>query len=133
MIPQPRERWRSEDGQSTVELALVLPIIAALVILVVQVAAVIEAGIVVHHAAREAVRATVVEPTVDATAMVTRSTDLNPDRLHVSRTTDDAGSLVTVVVEYRVPISVPLLGVVTEPIITGSASMTPETSSAVPE
>jgi len=78
-----RER---EGGQATVEVALLLPLLALLLLAVVQV------GLVVREAAVAAVR-------------------LDPDRLSVelSGSTEPGGRL-TVTVRYRTPTAVPLAG-----------------------
>jgi hypothetical protein len=51
-----RSRARSDHGQATVELALVLPLVFALLVLVFQVALVARDEILVVHAARDAAR-----------------------------------------------------------------------------
>ncbi|MGH9185287.1 MAG: TadE family protein, partial [Acidimicrobiales bacterium] len=49
-------RWRAR-GQATVELALVLPFVALVLLAVAQTALVVRAQVLVTHAAREAARA----------------------------------------------------------------------------
>lgn len=85
-------RCQREGGQATVEVALLLPLLAMLLLAVVQVGLVVRDQVLVTHAAREAAR-------------------LDPDRLDVelSGSTDPGGRL-TVTVRYRSPTSVPLIG-----------------------
>src|SRR5918995_3019013 len=53
---------RPGAGQATVELALVLPLVAVLLLSIVQAAVLARDQILVTHAAREAVRAAAVDP-----------------------------------------------------------------------
>ncbi len=97
MTHRPEER-----GQATVELALLLPVIALLVLAVVQVAVVARAELLVVTAAREAARAAAVG---DDPALAHR---LPPDQTQVSRWNE--GDLVVVRVRYHQPTDVPLVG-----------------------
>ncbi len=63
-----RSRARSDHGQATVELALVLPLVFGLLVLVFQIALVARDEVLVVHAARDAVREATV--TRDATRVV---------------------------------------------------------------
>jgi Flp pilus assembly protein TadG len=55
-----RRRIVGDDGQATAELAMVLPLVAVLLVLVLQVGVVLRDQVMVVHAAREAARAAVV-------------------------------------------------------------------------
>jgi Flp pilus assembly protein TadG len=61
-----RRRRRDQRGQSTVELALLLPVVMVLLLLVVQVVLVSRDRVVAVHAVRAAGRAVVVDPREDA-------------------------------------------------------------------
>lgn len=103
----------SSAGQSTVELALVLPVLVIGLLVVVQVARVASDYVNVHHAAREAARRAAVQPDPGVVrAAVTRATpDLAPDRLGVDLgSSRRRGELLDVTVHYRSPTEVPLVG-----------------------
>ena len=56
-------RWRrGDEGQAAVELALVLPLVVALLLAVVQVGLIVRDQVLVVHAAREAAREAAVDP-----------------------------------------------------------------------
>ena len=59
---------RDQRGQSTVELALALPVVVMLLLVVVQAGVAVRDRLVVLHAARTAARAVIVEPTPAAAA-----------------------------------------------------------------
>jgi Flp pilus assembly protein TadG len=102
----------TERGQATVELALLLPLLALLLLGVVQVGLVVRAQVLVTHAAREAARAAAVDPQVAvAREGAVAAARLDPDRLSVelSGSTEPGGRL-TVTVRYRAPTAVPLVG-----------------------
>jgi len=101
-----------QEGQATVELALLLPLIALLLLALVQVAVVARDQVLVAHAAREAVRAVAVDDDVDAARRAAeRAGPLAADRLEVEVSgRGGVGSRVRVVVRYRVPLRLPLVG-----------------------
>ncbi|MEM9608484.1 MAG: TadE family protein [Actinomycetota bacterium] len=104
-----RRPARSERGQTTVELAIVLPLIIIFLLFVVQVGLVVRAQLMVTHAVREGARAAAVGE--DPTAAVVAASSLDPERLVVSRSGgDQAGELVTIAVEFVAPTDVPLVG-----------------------
>lgn len=104
-------RVREQRGQSSVELALALPFLLILVLFVVQVGLVVEARILVTHAAREGARAVAVDPGVDVEAAVLAATPLDPVRLEVEVVGSlVAGTEVTVRVRYSVATNTPLVG-----------------------
>ena len=110
-LPRPcatRERAR-DDGQATVELALLLPFLVFLLMCIVQTALVARDAVLVSHAARVGARIAAVEPSMDAVRSAVRSAaSLEPQRLQVERRAE--GKLVRVTVSYRSPTDVPLVG-----------------------
>jgi hypothetical protein len=101
-----------DRGQATVELALVLPLVALLLLVLVQAAVVARDQVLVAHAAREAARAAAVDPDAGAARRAAeRSGPLAADRLDVAvHERGEVGSRVRVVVSYRVPVRLPLVG-----------------------
>ena len=123
---RPVTRRHGERGQATVELALLLPLVALLLLAVVQVAVVARDQVLVAHAAREAVRAAAVDPDVDAARRAAEQAGpLAADRLGVEVTgRDGVGSRVRVVVSYTVPTRLPLVGRALHDVtLTASATM----------
>ena len=108
MTAGPRAR-RDDHGQATVELAVLLPLVVALLVVVLQVALVARDIVLVAHAAREAARAAAVEPDLrEARAAALRSGGLDATRLGVS--IHPTSSTVQVDVTYRIPTRLPLVG-----------------------
>jgi Flp pilus assembly protein TadG len=103
---------RSERGQSTVELALVLPVVALLLLALLQVGLVARDVVLVSHAAREGARAAATDSDPGAAERAAaRSGGLDPTRMDVEvRGRDGPGSRVRVTVDYRIPTSVPVIG-----------------------
>jgi Flp pilus assembly protein TadG len=105
----PRHR---EGGQASVELVLALPVLAVLLLLLVQVGLVVRDQVLLVHAAREGAR----EAAVASDAGAARRGALAAARLDADRLTvttegrAGAGSRVTVRLEYRSPTQVPLVG-----------------------
>ncbi len=100
------------EGQAAVELALVLPLVALLLLALVQLGFLVRDEVLVVHAAREGVRQAAVDPSVDATKRAAAgSSTLASDRLQISMTgRGGPGSHVRVTVTYRAPTNVPLVG-----------------------
>jgi Flp pilus assembly protein TadG len=101
----------TDRGQATVEVALLLPLVALLLVGVVQLALVARDHNLVTHAAREAVRAAAVDDDPAAPRRAAeRAGPLAPSRLDV-RTSErgQVGDQVTAVVTYSSPVRVPLL------------------------
>ena len=102
-----------DEGQATVELALVLPVIAMLMLLLVQVGVLVRDQVLVIHAAREGARAAAVtganadaaeKAALAAAGLPLKSTDVlttPPGTKH---------DLVRVQVTYRDSTDVPLIG-----------------------
>lgn len=106
-----RPRAREDGGQSTVELALVLPVLLVFVLGIVQVALVAQAQIAVVHAARETARTISVDPQADAAAAAGRAVALDPTRTTVTVTgSRSRGEVVHVTVTHRMATNVPLIG-----------------------
>jgi Flp pilus assembly protein TadG len=101
-----------EQGQATVELALVLPVLALFALLIVQVGLVVRLQVLVIHATREGARAASVDDAPDAArAAAEAGAPLDPERLDVTVSgRGDSGSRVTVEVRYRAPTDVPIVG-----------------------
>jgi Flp pilus assembly protein TadG len=106
-VTQPRR----EAGQATVELVLVLPVVAMLALVAVQVAVVAYRQVLVVHAAREGARAAAVEDgdrSAAASLGSQRSTGLDPARLEVTARSE--ADTVKVVVAFDEPTDVALVG-----------------------
>ncbi len=100
------------SGQSTVELAIVLPLLMILALTVVQVGVVARDYVAIHHSVREAARSAAIEPDrLPDRDRVGGSTALDPERLQIEldggRST---GDLLTVNLRYRSPTDVPVVG-----------------------
>lgn len=123
-------RAGSDGGQAAVELALVLPLVAVLALVVVQVGLVVRVQVLAIHGAREGARAAAVDPAPSAARdAVVAGTGFDGERLAVEVTGRGApGSRVTVEVRYSVATDVPLVGaLVGDVTVTGRASMRVET------
>ena len=101
-----------EEGQATVELALLLPVVVVLLLAVLQLGLVARDVVLVTHAAREAARAAAVEPEPEAPRQAAAASGgLDPDRLTVEVSDrGEPGSRVRVEVRYRIPTAVPIVG-----------------------
>ena len=100
---------RRQGGQATVEVALVLPLVALLLLGVVQVGLVVANQVAITHAAREAARAAAAGATDDgARRSALAASDLADDRTTVTVTR--AAGVVRATVRYRDTTDVPLVG-----------------------
>ena len=120
------DRRRGVAGQAAVEVALVIPVVALLLLGVVQVALVVRDQVLVVHAAREAARAAAVDPSpATARRAAEAATSLRPDRLDVTVPPPGGpGRLVTATVVYRSPTAAPLIGPLLPDVgVRGRASM----------
>jgi hypothetical protein len=90
----------------------VLPLVAVLLLALVQAAVVARDQVLVAHAAREAARVAAVEPDVAAARLAAEHAGpLAADRLDVEVTgRGEVGSRVRVVVRYSLPTRLPLVG-----------------------
>jgi Flp pilus assembly protein TadG len=101
---------KREQGQATVELALLLPLLVLLTLGLVQLGLLAHDRVALTHAAREAVRTAVVDPSPDAVhAAAVRASSLDASRLSTRVGGGGDGGDVTVVVTYRAPIDVPVV------------------------
>lgn len=104
-----------DAGQNLVELALLLPLLVALLGLVLDMGRGLQAYLVAHHAAREAVRYAAIYPT-DAAGIQAVATGelqrggLSPANATISASGSGSGSPVRVTVSYRLPLVLGLLG-----------------------
>ncbi|HKA82707.1 MAG TPA: TadE family protein [Acidimicrobiales bacterium] len=115
---------RRDAGQATVELALVLPLVAGLLLAIIQAGVLARDQLLVTHAAREAVRAAAVD---DDPAAARRAAEqagpLAADRLDtevVER--GEVGGRVEVVVRYRSPTRIPLVGTLVDDVLLEAAA-----------
>lgn len=104
-------RARGAAGQSTVELALVLPVVVLLVVIVVEVAAIGHDQLLVTNAAREAARAVAVSSAADAPRRAaTGGGGLDPTRLRVQVSgRGEPGSYAQTRVQYTHRVELPLV------------------------
>jgi len=103
-----RSRARSDHGQATVELALVLPLLFGLLILVFQIALVARDEVLVVHAARDAAREAVV--TGDAARVVAAARRTLPGAAVRVVRRGRVGEPVEVAVAYISRTDLPLIG-----------------------
>lgn len=103
---------RRDGGQSSVELALLLPVVVLLVLAILQVGVIARDVVLVTHAAREAARAAAVDPDpAAARAAAGRSSSLAADRMAIAVSPrGEPGTSVSVTVTYRAATSVPIVG-----------------------
>lgn len=101
-------RWRSQGGQSTVELALVLPVVLVLLLAILQAAMLVRDRILLINATRAAGRAVIVSPSVDAASEAVELQGSAVDSAAVSLTgATSEGGLATVTLRMpatRVPV-----------------------------
>jgi Flp pilus assembly protein TadG len=119
-----RSVWRRDGGQATVELALLLPLVVGLLLAIVQAGVLARDQILVTHAAREAVRAAAVD---DDPAAARRAAEqagpLAADRLDTNvAERGEVGGRVRVVVRYRAPTRIPLVGAFVEDVVLDAAA-----------
>lgn len=103
-------RVSGDSGQATVELALVLPFLVALMFAIAQVGLVVRAQIMSIHAAREGARVVAVDPAADVREAVLRAARLDGARTVVTVSAAIPGEPVTVTVQYDVATELPLIG-----------------------
>ncbi len=101
-----------DSGQSSVELALVLPVVVLLLLAVLQVGLVARDVVLVTHASREAARAAAVDGAPGAARRAAvMSSGLRSDRLRVRVAgRSGPGSRVRVEIAYSAPTNVPIIG-----------------------
>jgi Flp pilus assembly protein TadG len=98
-------RRKSDNGQATVEVVLVMPVVVLLLMAALQVALVVRDQLAVVGAARDAARAASIgenpDNSVAAAGLTSARTALNATR---------HDGMVTVTIRYRAPTNVPLIG-----------------------
>ncbi|MET0910107.1 MAG: TadE family type IV pilus minor pilin [Ilumatobacteraceae bacterium] len=101
---------RADRGQAAIELALALPLLALLLLAIVQLVVVVRDQLAVVHAAREGARAAAVSsaPDGDGAAAARGATSLTPLEVSVGHTNGSAA----VTVRYQSRTDVPLIGAV---------------------
>jgi Flp pilus assembly protein TadG len=116
---------RSDAGQATVELALVLPLLMTFLLAGVQAVVVVRAQLAVTHAAREAARAASVSASPNSAAASAAHAAVGIEDLAVSTT--QRNDRVSVTVRSVVPSDVPLVGALLDDItVTATATMMAE-------
>ncbi len=106
-------RTRKEEGQATVEVALLLPTVLMLALVAVQVALVARDQLLVVHAARAGAREAAVDRRPGAVDEAVARSAPSLKRARVSTETSHDGwrpTMVTVRVSYRAPTDVPIIG-----------------------
>ncbi|HUR17543.1 MAG TPA: TadE family protein [Acidimicrobiales bacterium] len=132
MTRRRRRPGRGDEGQAAVELALVLPLVAFLLLVIVQVALVVRDQVLVVHAAREAARAAAVEPTPAAARRAALAgAPLAAGRLSLELSGHgNASHQVDVVLRYRSPTYAPIVGaLIPDIVVRAEASMRREQAS----
>lgn len=120
----------SDSAQSTVELALLLPVVVLLLLAVLQVGLIARDVVLVAHASREAARAAAVDGGAEAARRAAvGSGGLVEERVEVELTGGGGpGSSVTAEVTYRAPTTVPLVGALLgDRVLRAAATMRVET------
>ena len=117
---------RSQQGQATVELALLLPVVALLGWILVELGALATDNVRLWHAAREAARVGVVDPDPAAIVEAARASGLSPIEVKVQPGPEERiqGEPLTVGVTYRPSFDAPLIGrIVTGLVLRADATM----------
>ena len=114
-----------EQGQATVELVLVLPVVVLALLLVIQVGVVVRAQALVVDAARSGARAAAVDGSSTAARVGVEATPgLRSDQLAVAASVGGPGGLARVEVSYRVRTDVPLVGALLgDPVVHATTTM----------
>ena len=114
-----------ERGQTTVELALCLPILALALACLVEIGLLVGDQVRLWHAAREGARIAVVDPSMSHVRAAAESSGLRPLEVAVSPGPQERGpgEPLTVSVSYRARTRVPLLGALFERRLHAAATM----------
>ncbi len=106
-------------------MALLLPVVALLLLAVVQCALVVRDQVLVVHAAREAARAAAVDPSSRAPRRAALEAGLDGPHLHVRLVpAGGLGEPVSVEISYRSVTGAPMIGpLLPDVVLTGRASM----------
>lgn len=116
----------SQRGQATVELALLLPVVALLAWTLVEIGAIAVDNVRLWHAAREAARVGAVEPDLSAIREAAEASGLHPLELDVRPDVEERiqGEPLTIRVVYRPRSTAPLVGHLFEGVVlTADATM----------
>jgi Flp pilus assembly protein TadG len=119
-------RGAREEGQASVELALLLPLVLLLLLAILQVGLLARDAVLVSHASREGARAAATDLRPGAAAAAARrSAGLDADRMEVAVSGSRVpGGRVSVTVSYRAATDVPLIGrLLGEPTMRSSTTM----------
>jgi Flp pilus assembly protein TadG len=100
----------SEAGQSTVEFALIIPVVAIFLMLILQVGLVVRQKILVTNSSREAARILSVENDFGKATMKAKET-VNDAKVIISRPANQ-GEYLTVTIKDVVKSKIPILGVI---------------------
>jgi Flp pilus assembly protein TadG len=108
----------SANGQSTVELAVVLPVVLILVLVVVQVGLVARDQVAVHHTINQVARRSSLGPAHRPDPVsAAQASPLRADRVGLTFEGGEAsGELLTVTLSYRSPTEVPVVGALVDDI-----------------
>ncbi|WP_129689929.1 TadE/TadG family type IV pilus assembly protein [Gottfriedia acidiceleris] len=105
---------RSEKGQSLVEFALILPLLAMLLLGMLDFGRIFHAYLALDHAGREAARAASIgkdDATIKSVAVNDASSiKLTTDKISISPSTRSSGSNVTITISYPVDFLTPVIG-----------------------
>jgi hypothetical protein len=113
---------RSQSGQATIELALALPLVLLLALVMVQAALVLGDDLAVTNAAREAARAASLDP--DPGRAGRAASAVLPGAAVRSGPRPPVGELVHVLVSYRSPTDLPVVGpLLPDPLLEARAAM----------
>jgi hypothetical protein len=115
-------KQRGEGGQSTVEFALLLPLVVFAALAVIQVGLVVRDRVAVVHAAREAARAASVDPDPSRAVRAARRTLPGAEVTVGARPA--VGEPITVEVTYQSTTDLPLVGALfPDPVLSSSVVM----------
>lgn len=106
-----------EAGQSSVEFALIVPLVLILVMALAQIGLVVQAQISVTHTARETVRVLAVDPAADARTAALVASRLAPASTSIDVSFEAAAATGRQIVEVTVTYEVPQVSPILDPLI----------------
>ncbi|HSH59545.1 MAG TPA: TadE/TadG family type IV pilus assembly protein [Acidimicrobiales bacterium] len=123
-----------DEGQAAVELALVLPLLALLLLGMVQVGLVVRDQVMLTHAAREAAREAAVDPSPEAVRRAALAgAPLATGRLKLEVERGPEAGRISVRLAFRAPTAVALVGPLLPDVeLSARASMRSETAANTP-
>lgn len=106
--------FKKEKGQSAIEFALVLPVILIIILVIIQSGIVVNAQLIITHAAREGARdGSVTNDNFKIMSSIRNSTGtLNQEMLSISISPSSGrriGDYITVNIKYRPPLVIPII------------------------